>query len=265
MTVPPSIRTQAPPNVDQYPKVNVFNRSDFDEALWENGYEVVLEEAVACPCKGTSSDSKTTCGNCLGTGWVFVNPIATRAFINSINRNTKYKDWSPEFIGTVGITFMNVNRFGFMDKVTLKKHYGLLSENLTARASADPAYAKFVFGTYKMVEVRSVFVFNGDLNPLTKMDASDYRINPANAYVLDIRTENLPADFNGKVSVSYRHHVTYNIMDIPHDMRITKEYMTTGKRETREMPVNAVARKAQYELGKATNYTGSNISNNSYL
>lgn len=261
-----SIRTQTPPDVTNYPKVNIFNRDDFNDALWENGYQVVIEEAVACPCQGTSSDAKSTCSNCLGTGWVFINPIRTKAFISSINRNTKYKDWSPEFIGTIACTFMNVNRIGFMDKVILEKHYGMLSENLTARDhSTDPIYKKFVFGTYGMVEVRSVFIFNGDGNALIKLSSSDYRINPTNSYVLDVKTTNLPADFNGKVSVSYKHHLTYNVLDIPHDVRVTKEYSNNGKRETKEMPVQAIARKSAYELGRATNYQGNNIFNNSYL
>ena len=105
------IRTQTPPNLVGIPKVNVFNKEDFNAALWENGYDVILEEAIACPCKGQSSDNLSTCSNCLGTGWVFVNPIKTKAFITSINRNTKYKDWSPEMIASLSIRTMTENLF----------------------------------------------------------------------------------------------------------------------------------------------------------
>jgi len=262
-----STRTQTPPSVLNYPKVDIFNRGDFDASLWENGYDIILEEAVVCPCKGLSSDSRSTCENCLGTGWVFINPIKTRAFITSINRTTKFKDWSPEFIGTMAVTLLNANRIGFMDKITLGKNYGLMSEVLTARTSTvtSPTYGKFVFGTYRMTEVRSVFVFNGDTNSLIKLAAADYHINDDNSYVLDIKTTNLPVDFNGKISVSYRHNVTYNVIDLPHDFRLTKEYSVNGKRKDYEMPVQAIARKSQYELGKASNYAGNNISDNSYL
>ncbi len=259
-----SIRTQAPPNMEVFPKINVFNREDFNEALWENGYEVTLEEAVACPCKGLSSAPKVTCGNCLGTGWVFVNPIKTKAFASSINKNTKYKDWSPEMIGTVAVTFMNVNRFGFMDKITLNKNFGFMSESFNARINTDPGYAYFVFGTYKFVEITSVFVFGGDNLPLIKLDATEYRINPNNGYVLDIKETSIPEGFNMKISVSYKHRITYNILDIPHDIRITKHYDQSGKREMQEMPIHAIARKAQYELGSASNYSGNNIFDNSF-
>jgi len=261
-----SARQQAAPaGIGQLPKVNIFNREDFDEALWENGYDVTLEEAIACPCKGTSADAKVTCSNCLGTGWFFVNPINTKAFITSINKSTKYKDWSPEFVGTMAMTFMNVNRLSFMDKVTLNKNFGMMSELMTAHHNTNVTYGKFVFSTYAMMEVRSVFVFKSDGELLVKLDSTDYRISPTNNYVLDIKVGNLPLAFNGKVSVSYKHKATYNVIDIPHDLRITKEYNNNGKRTTEEMPVQAIARKAQYELGKATNYEGDNINNNSYL
>ncbi len=260
-----SNRTQTPPNVTGYPKVDIFKRDDFNEALWENGYDVILEEAVACPCRGTSPANKPTCSNCLGTGWFFVNPLETRAFMMSINRGTKYKDWSPELIGTIAATFMNTNRFGFMDKIILRKNFGLFSETRPARTGISQGYGKFIFTTYRIVEVRSVFVFNGDGSPLIKLAEDQYRINTSNAYVLDIKTGALPLDFNGSVSISYKHHITYNIVDIPHDLRITKEYGSTGKRQMQEMPVQAIARKAQYELNAATNYAGNNIQNNSYL
>lgn len=260
-----SIRVQAPPNMIGLPQINLFDRNDFNQALWENGYDVTLEEAVVCPCKGTSSDAKVTCSNCLGTGWVFVNPIQTKAFISSINKSTKYKDWSPEMIGTIAITFMNVNRFSFMDKIVLNKNYGLMSEALLSRDRVDPNYPKFIFTTYKVIEIRSIFLYNDDDHNLIKLSPADYRINSSNKYVIDLKTDNFPVYFNGRVSVSYKHNVTYNIVDIPHDMRITKNYDNNGTKEIQEMPVQAIARKAQYELGSATNYAGNNILNNSYL
>lgn len=261
-----TVRTQTPPAaINSLPRVNVFNRDDFHNALWENGYEVMLEEAIACPCKGTSVDSKSTCSNCLGSGWVFINPITTRAFITSINRSTKYKDWSPEFIGTVAVTLMDVDRVGFMDKITLTKNFSALSEVLPVRQSSNPTYGVFAFATYRFSSIRSVFVYDDDSSPLIKLATTDYVVNSTNDHVLDIKSSALPVNFNGKVSVSYRHKVTYNVLDIPHDMRITKYYDNNGTRETQDMPVQAIARKSQYELGKATNYANNNIQNNSYL
>lgn len=259
-----SIRTQAPPDGVGYPKINIFNLPDFENTLVDNGYSVMVEEAVACPCKGESEGPKPNCGNCLGTGWVFVNPIITSCFASSINRDTKYKDWSPEYIGTVAVTFRDVNRIGFMDKITLLKNFGLMSENLRVNNSTDITYTKFCFGTYKMVEIKSVFVYSDSNLPLIKLNPLEYRINPNNGYVLDIKPTSLPVGFNNKISVSYSHKITYCVVDVPHDIRISKQYDNNGKKEMVSMPVHAIARKAQYELGKATNYAGTNIFDNSF-
>ena len=259
------IRTQAPPEgMETYPKVDIFVEHDFNQALWENGYNCLLEEAIMCPCKGDSSDNRATCDNCMGMGWVFVNPIKTRAFINSINRSTKYKDWSPEMIGTVAVTFRHQNRFGFMWKITMTENYGMISEVLDLRTGHKPGYQNFVFGTYPFHSIDSVFAFNGDNSPLIKIKPSDYQIAD-NHYVLNIKNTDIPAEFNKKVTVTYRHKVIYHVIDIPHDIRITKYYDDNGTRRMQEMPVQAIARKAQYELASATNYAGNNVFDNSYL
>ena len=256
-----NIRTQTPPNLVGAPKVNIFNKEDFNAALWENGYDVILEEAVACPCKGQSSDNLVTCSNCLGTGWVFINPIRTKAFISSINRSTKYKDWSPEMIGTIAATFMDTNRISFMDKITMLNFTSEMSEVLSLRNYNSH---KFIFCTYRVSYIKSIFLFNGENDLLTLIDPSLYTINNNN-FVVDIDASAFPVGFNGKVSKRYRHRTTYNILDIPHDMRMTKEYNNNGSKSVVEMPIQCIARKSQYELGSVTNYEGDNVNDNSYL
>jgi len=259
-----SIRSQTPPDSVGKPTANIFIREDFNNVLWDNGYDVLLRQAVACPCKGSSSDSKPSCNNCLGLGWVFVNPIKTRAFVSSINKSTQYKEWSPEFIGTVAITFMNVDKIGFMDEVMLLNNYSLMSENLDIRNTTDIPSKKFIFCSYRPITINSIFVYKSDNEELIKVDPSLYSISTNNPFVVDI-TYNFLQGFNGKISISYSHKVVYNVIDIPHDMRMTKAYDNNGKREYQEMPVQCIARKSQYELGSPTNYLGTNLLDNSYL
>ena len=257
-------RIQTPPNLIGLPKVNVFIKNDFNRAIWDNGYDVILESAISCPCKGVAAANLTDCSNCLGSGWVFVNPIETRAVITSINKETKYKEWSPEFIGTISVTFMDSDRFGFMDKITLKNHFGVISENVRLNPSSLEGFEKFIFTTYRIEEVLSVHVFSDINSDLVKLKNTDYEINQ-NKYVLDIKKSALPLVLNGSISITYKHSVTYNIIDIPHDIRVSKEFDNNGTRKTINMPIQAIARKSQYELGVATKYTGDNIINNSWL
>lgn len=257
-----SIRQQAQPNLVSSPKVTIFNRDDFNAALWQNGYDIRLEQAVACPCN-TGSAPNPECSNCLGTGWVFVNPIDTRAFITSINRTTKYKDWSPEMVGTIAATFMNVDRISFMAKITLLANYSQHSETRTLRkAEIGGVMKSFIFCTYNVKSVESIFIFDGINNKLRKLTANEYSINVDNPAVIDLI---VPANYIGKVSITYMHNMSYNVVDLPHDMRLTYEVKNSGRKEMLEMPIQCIARKSMYELGKAQNYEGTEIKNNSWL
>lgn len=262
-----SIRTQTSPNLVSQPKANILIPNDFHAAIWNNGYDVMLENAIACPCDNGSAPSPS-CQNCLGTGWVFVNPIKTKALITSVNRNTKYKDWSPEMVGTVSATFMHADRFSFMDKITLLNNFSYMSEIRPIREkvideeTGEKEY--FIFTTYRVVDIEAVILFGSDNQSLIKISPGYYEVSQFNDFVIKLTFEGVES-YTGKISVTYRHKVTYNIVDIPHDMRVSWQVTNNGKREMQEMPIQCIARKSGYELGASTNYTGNNVNNNSWL
>lgn len=257
-----TIRTQTPPNIIGQPFVNLFEKDAFETLLWQKGYDVILEEAVRCPCKGISSDNKPSCLNCLGSGWFFVNPIKTKAHITSINKNTKYKDWSPEMVGTAAMTFMDVNRIGFMDKITFSNNYSTYSEILEVKTSNT---SQFVFCSYKPTEIKSIFIYNTSTTKPTKLTAVQYSVSTSNPYVINLTGITYPTPFNGCISVSYKHNISYNVLDIPHDVRITIEQDMDGKMVKKDMPIQAISRKSHYEIGSPTKFDTNNLLNNSWL
>lgn len=256
-------RVQTPPSLSSQVKGNIFIPDDFHGAIWENGIKVMHERAVACPCRDNSGSAKTNCGNCLGSGWVYVNPIETKALITSINRDTKYKDWNPEFIGTAAFTFMNVNRVSIGDRITLLERESIHSEVVEIRNILDdgdnPIY--FSFLTYKPKVIDSVFFFVDINSNLVKVRDGDFGIGNSNPYVITYKN----ISSNGLASVTYQHSMVYHVLDIPHDFRISKHYDDNGKRSTVEMPVQAIARKKQFMFSEPTNFNGDNILNNSWL
>lgn len=254
-----SIRRQAAPDLSNQPKFSIFNQNDFNAAIWGEGYDVILERAINCPCKGVNPDSKPSCNNCHGLGWVFVDAVQTKAFIQSINKNTKYKDWSPELVGTISITFMSNNRFGLMDKISLINNTSMMSEVLRVRNYNSN---RFVFCTYKPKLIKDIYFYVSDTESLIKLDVEDYVISSKNPFIIYIRPDIMINSSNSYISVYYEHNITYNIIDIPHDMRITKEYDNNGKKSQADMPMQAIARKSQYELGVNTNLEGDNLINN---
>ena len=258
-------RTISPPPDENHlmPKNNIFIKNDFDNAIWENGYTVWIEDAVSCPCKGMGSAPQSTCNNCLGTGWIFIAPKETRALMTSINKNTKYKDWNPQFIGTVAITPISEIKLSFMSRVTIKGNTSRFSEVVFLRNIPNPVdnFTKYVFLTYRPNNVLNIYVYDGINNRLLKVDSSRYRPS-TNPFVIEVDINLLLDTDNGAISVTYTHELSYNIIDLPHDMRMTKEYDNTDKRRLVDMPVSAIGRKSQYELGVSSNYSYNNLIDN---
>ena len=256
-----SIRKATAPNLISQPDVRLFRKDDFEAAIWAKGYDVLIEKAIVCPCKGLSGAPKTTCQNCLGLGWVFINPFTTRALVSSINRDTKFQQWSPEMIGTISITVRDEERFHHMDKVTFTSRTGLMSEVRKVLWNDDQA---FIFCSYKVEYIKSIVYFTTDGAKLTVVSQAECSINPDNRTVVLLNNE-FPEPFNGVVSIEYAHKVSYNIVDLPHDFRSTFMMNSKGQNIEYNMPIQAIARRSHFVFGESTNYAGTNLLNNDTL
>lgn len=260
-------RITPPPSFSGVPKVSL-DKNNFDELVYQNGIRVLVEDAIACPCKEQGSAHLSSCHNCLGTGWVFVNPYETRALVTSMNKNTKYKYWSPELEGTVSITMMSPfnNRLSKMDKITVLGSTSQMSEVVRRRRKpVEDLFDDFVFLSYKPREILSVFMFNGDNNSLIKLLPSQYSINGNNPFVLDLsRNITYPTNYNNSISVYYSHEVAYNVVDLPHDMRMSVRKNDMGQLEDTTLPIQGVARLSHLALGTAPVRDGTGLIDNSY-
>ena len=254
-----------PPNLAQQPTIE-FRKKDFDAAIWLKGYKVYIEKAVRCPCEGQIKNALSSCTNCHGTGYFFINPIETMALTTSINRDTRYKEWSPELIGNISISVRDdlVENLSFYDKFTFRDKYGFHSEVLEIRNTGTPANQDFVFLVYRPIEILDVWVFNGSANALVRIPSTQYAINSNNAYALDLNITSLPANFNQVVTVRYRHEVQYNVIDIPHEIRASNVIDRDGRLLKIDLPINAVGRRSHLVLAEIPNYDGTGTQNNSY-
>jgi DNA helicase HerA-like ATPase len=261
-----AITKSAPPNLVGQPSVK-FDLDTFEAALWNKGYDIILEKAVRCPCQDRDAAAKLTCHNCLGTGWVFLNALQTKAIITGINKTTAYKNWSQELLGTVAVTTRAVEKLGFMDRITLINdtntyNTSIYSEILRVR---DVAGTPFVFLSYKPYELEKmkVYAFQGDELPLIKLPVSGYSISSNNPYVLEFSYDfSTIGSFNGIISVTYEHEIQYHILDLPHDVRNSTTVNACGQERQIEYPINAIARKAHNVFEKADR-DGTGLINNS--
>ncbi|MGL5076270.1 MAG: hypothetical protein ACRDBG_10625, partial [Waterburya sp.] len=94
-----------------------FVRQDFDNLVWNKGYEVVWEKAIKCPCKTNGGENLITCLNCGGTGWFFINRFKTTMHLTSMNSSSQQKDWSRVDEGKVMFTAISELEIAQMDRI----------------------------------------------------------------------------------------------------------------------------------------------------
>ena len=260
-----SIRQKTPPNLIGQPSVNL-DLATFEAPIWQKGYDVQIEKAVKCPCKANNGNIGT-CQNCRGTGWLFINPFKTRALITSINYSTEHKDWTLDKLGTVDVTVRNQDRITYFDRITLINDYSIFSEVLTTRYDSATD-TNFAFTSYKVTEIQDAFFYVSDSLPLQKLEVGvDIEIKAdSQGYILQINTA-LPANFNSKLSVRYKHNVQYNVIDLPHEIRRSYKVNENGADQKILLPIHGVARRVHdiSVFGNIPNFDGSGIIDNSYL
>lgn len=253
-----TIITQPPPNISKEPNVQL-NKGSLDAFIHLKGYDVYHEKAIPCPCKVEGQDNLSSCRNCLGTGWVFLNKVKTRMLVHSMNLQTKYKEWSREILGTASITARDVDKLSYMDRITL-----LNTDTLHSQIIHPAIYQNkyFAYLDYPLIKVESVFMFIDPDRPLVKLEENvDFNINSS---VFSLNYSKYYQKPNITISISYHHSVAFHIIDLTRDI-LTMEIRNdiSGIKEWKDLPIAAVGRKAHLVLG-LDNYKGDLLIDNSF-
>lgn len=232
-----------------------FLTPDFSALVEQKGVDVVWERAIPCPCSKRQVH-KSTCRNCRGTGWVFINPTLIKAIVSSINRDTKYKEWSTELLGTVSVTVRPEHCLNYMDKFTILNSSAVQSEVLEVKFSNDKLYINTIYPVLSIVEI---FKYEDSNQPL-KLIQQGYSVDENHFITFVAGKELKEGDF---ITITYKHNVVYNILDFPHDVRNTYILNTLSREEVLKLPISAVARRA-HNVIDSLDFDGDNVFDNSY-
>lgn len=252
------VRIQAPPNLENQPQVFLRER-DFNALIWNKGYEVILEKSVRCPCRNIPDHQAiVNCRNCGGTGWLFVNPIATSTVLQSMNYDTKFKDWGEEKIGMAKLTFQERERLSFMDKVTIQNGEMITTEILHPTLWSTGEYMCRTIYPIKSIEL--CFLFKGVDSKLERLrlgegieiDKEQYVVIDSSLYQKDCT-----------ISLRYTHSPVFHIIDLPRAVMVSPEYSKAeGAVIDSKFPLLANARLAHLVLDQ-NNYSGDWLFDNS--
>lgn len=255
--VKPVITTTPSPNLAGQPQVKL-RKSDFDALVWDKGYPVYHDKALRCPCKEKPADNLSTCRNCGGSGWLFINRSQTKMVVQSMNQDTQFKEWSEENRGTARITAMNEDRLSFMDRITLYESESIYNEILYPKVYSGN---NFSFTTYEIIKVLDIFLFQGANQKLKLLELdTDYTIS-LNKIILDPQyiSETL------KISIRYTHRPQFHVIDLTRNIIDSEifDINTLGGKKSVPFPVSAIGKLAHYTLDPI-NYDGDYLFDNSY-
>lgn len=225
---------------------------DFDKLIQTQGYDAYIDRAMRCPCVDKATgQALSTCKNCLGRGWFFVDRTETRIIAQHMDSKKRYLDWGEVNRGTASITTKGVDKVGFMDRIVLLQLQEYYSEILRPENYEGELLA---YPVYEPLEITNMFLFIGDYTKLEPIPKEMYVIDK-NKIVFDQSLLSiLPVDDvnqktpNMSVSVRYSHYPVYHVIDINRELMKVREskLCSFDDEQLRQMPINVLARKAHY-------------------
>ena len=266
------------PSPDKYDTLQpIFSQNEFDKAIETKGYDVEIEKGLKCPCWiKAAKAANPKCMNCGGSGWFFIAKKQTVAVIQSMNRRTKFLNWSETDRGTIQVTVKGIDRVAFMDKVRVLEVEAIFSQDSDIFLTRDNKYIAFLF--YQPTRIEFCFMYKSVDEPLILLEqGKDFNIEEDRMIFTDDIIPHLDEEMEGQISVRYHHNPTYHIIDINREIVKTfsyddrfdedKEIPVINQEPIDQtkvkqlMPVNSVAKKAHY-LFDSPNSSGESLFDN---
>lgn len=244
---------QTPPT-SMSPNVG-WDVNKFETLIQTQGYDAFIDRALRCPCVDKATgQALSTCKNCLGRGWFFVDRTETRLIAQHMDSKKRYENWSEVNRGTASITTKGIDKLGFMDKIILTQLEEFYSEIIR------PIYFQgeiIAYPVYEPLKVTDMFLFSSDNEKLISIKEDEYVID-GNKIVFDLGIQDKISidDMNVKnkseipisISIRYSHFPVYHVIDVNRELMKVREsrFCSYNDEKLRQMPINVLARKAHY-------------------
>jgi len=244
------ITAQTPPSLD-LPKP-IWDVNKFEGLIYNNGYDAYLERALRCPCVDRSSgQALSTCKNCLGRGWFFVDKRQTRVVAQSMENIRRNSQTGEVNRGNARITARASDKLGFMDRVMLLDLVAWYTEILNPIEYDNEIVA---YPVYEPIDITNIYLYAGDNVKLKPLNASQYQVQ-GNKIVFDNSIINFVPidDVNQRIpeitiSIRYSYHPVYHVIDANRELTKVRDKggcMITDD-NLKQVPMLYIARKAHY-------------------
>ena len=231
--------------------VSVWRVGNFNQLIDDHGYEAYIDRALRCPCNEKSGgQALTTCQNCSGRGWIFVDRKLTRVLSQSMNNAKRFKDFSEINQGTAKITTRGIDKLGFMDRIILIELEAYYSEVLRPILFQNEMIA---YPIYEPLSVTNIYLFVSDDKKLLPLTEKQYKI-VGNRIVFDLGIQDLITsnDMMAKelpvsITIRYSYAPVYHVLDANRElMKVRERNESLSDEKLTDMPINVTCRKAHY-------------------
>lgn len=238
----------------------------FSHLIQTQGYDALIDRAMRCPCVDKANgQALSTCRNCLGRGWFFINRASTRVVAQHMDSRKSYQEYGEINRGTASITTKGIDKLGFMDRIILTQLEEFYSEVLRPTTYNGRLIA---YPIYEPLEVFEIFMFIGDDRPLKLLErGKDYeivanRIDFKSELADEVESEDINKPAEMSVTIRYSHYPVYHVIDINRELMKVREskHCSISDDKLTDMPINVTARKAHY-IFDAQKYDSSLIEN----
>lgn len=225
----------------------------FESLIQNEGYDALIDRALRCPCcDRNNGQALSTCKNCGGKGWFFVDRTQTRIVAQHMDSKKRFAEWGETQHGTASFTVYGIDKLGFMDKIILTQLEEFYTETLIPFRKDEKIIA---YPLYEPLKVTNVYMFIDENEALKPLTGEDYTVNgnviEFNAdllddvkTVLDLNSKELPL----QISIRYSHFPVYHVIDLNRELTRVREGKLCGydDERLRAIPINVLARKAHY-------------------
>ena len=244
-----AVSAQTPPSLN-LPKP-YWDVEKFNGLIYNHGYEAYIEKALRCPCVDKATgQAQSTCKNCLGRGWFFVDKRETKIIAQGMDNILRNSNIGQINRGVARITARAVDRLGFMDRIIITELEAYYSEVLRPVLYQEELIA---YPIYEPLEVTNIFLYTDDATKLTSLDTTQYKID-GNKIIFDSSLLDLVPveDVNQKqpelsISIRYTYNPVYHVIDANRELtKVRNKGCTYTDGNLMDIPIYMLAKKAHY-------------------
>lgn len=224
-------------------------RQDHDKLVSDEGYDILFEKSIKCPCKELDRNkTHTTCVNCYGSGWVFINATTTKSLILSQSKQLKF-GLQGEVLnsGQISVTPLSGIIMTENDRITLLDSIGVVSEQPRPYLN-DTGQVVLKFN-YIIKSVETLFRFVSTSLPLQRIEEEDYEIDGNTLKLNTDKFKSADVTFSSR----YFYNPQYIIVDIAKHVRNIHLADDFGTLNQTVYPQLCIARLAHYTFNQDEN------------